>query len=84
MAKDILLADSIDRVAQVMRKHPRRDGDLRLERINPGIAAGQIHAAQEPSGLPRVPRDTALDLAERVGGGGFPPTRSARTTDERP
>ena len=47
MAKDVLLADSIDRVAEVMRKHPRRDGELRLERIPPGVAAGQIHAAVE-------------------------------------
>ena len=29
MAKDILLADSIDRVAEVMRKHPQGDGDSR-------------------------------------------------------
>jgi hypothetical protein len=35
MAKDILLADSIDRVAEVMRKHPQRDGELTLERIVP-------------------------------------------------
>jgi hypothetical protein len=47
MAKDILLGDSIDRVAQVMRKHPRRDADLKLEPIAPGIAAGQINAALE-------------------------------------
>ncbi|MGZ4232019.1 MAG: hypothetical protein ACXVVQ_11395 [Solirubrobacteraceae bacterium] len=47
MAKDVLLADSIDRVAEVMRKHPRRDGELRLERIEPGVAAGRIHAAVE-------------------------------------
>jgi hypothetical protein len=34
MAKDILLADSIDRVAEVMRKHPRGDGgaDARADR----------------------------------------------------
>ena len=47
MAKDVLLADSIERVAAVMRKHPRRDGELRLERIAPGVAAGRIHAAVE-------------------------------------
>ena len=47
MAKDILLADSIDRVAQAMREHPRRDGDLKLEPIVPGVAAGRIHAALE-------------------------------------
>ena len=47
MAKDILLADSIDRVAEVMRKHPRGDGELTLERIAPGVAAGRIAAAIE-------------------------------------
>lgn len=45
MAKDILLADSIDRVAAVMRKHPDEGGELTLERIEPGVAAGRIHAA---------------------------------------
>ncbi len=45
MAKDILLADSIDRVAAVMRKHPDESGELTLERIEPGVAAGRIHAA---------------------------------------
>jgi hypothetical protein len=47
MAKDILLADSIDRVAEVMREHPRGDGELALERIAPGVAAGRIDAAIE-------------------------------------
>jgi hypothetical protein len=47
MAKDILLADSIDRVADVMRKHPRGDGELTLEPIAPGVAAGRIYAALE-------------------------------------
>jgi hypothetical protein len=47
MAKDILLADSIDRVAEVMRTHPRSDGELTLERIAPGVAVGRIDAAIE-------------------------------------
>jgi hypothetical protein len=47
MAKDILLADSIDRVADVMRRHPDPGGELTLERIAPGVAAGRIHAAIE-------------------------------------
>lgn len=42
MAKDIRLADLIDRVAEVMRKH---GGELTLERLEPGVAAGRIHAA---------------------------------------
>ena len=44
MAKDILLADSIDRVAEVMRKHPRGDGELTLERIARGADAGRRRA----------------------------------------
>ena len=47
MATDILLADSIDRVAEVMREHPQLDGALALERVAPGVAAGQIHTAIE-------------------------------------
>ena len=45
MAKDILLADSIARVAEVIRKHPEQGGELVLEPIAPGVAAGRIHAA---------------------------------------
>lgn len=47
MAKDILLADSIDGVAEVMRRHPEPRGELTLEGIAPGVAAGRIHAAIE-------------------------------------
>ena len=47
MAKDILLADSIDRVAEVMRKHPERGGELTLESIAAGVAAGRIDLAIE-------------------------------------
>ena len=47
MAKDIPLADSIDLVAEVMRKHPRSDGELTLEPIAPGVAAGRIYEALE-------------------------------------
>ena len=47
MAKDIMVVDSIDGVAEVMRKHPEPNGALTLERISPGIAAGRIHAALE-------------------------------------
>ncbi len=47
MAKDVMVVDSIDGVAQVMRDHPEPNGTLKLERISPGIAAGRIHAALE-------------------------------------
>jgi hypothetical protein len=47
MAKDILLADSIERVEQIMRDKPDPDGKLRMEPLEPGVVAGQIHAAME-------------------------------------
>lgn len=47
MAKDLLLADSIDRVTEVMRRHPRDEGALRLEPIDPGVAAAEIQAAMD-------------------------------------
>ena len=47
MAKDIMVVDSIDGVAGVMREHPEPNGAVTLEGISPGIAAGRIHAALE-------------------------------------
>ena len=47
MATDVLLADSIDLVAEVVREHAPPEGDVKLERIAPGVAAGRIHAAIE-------------------------------------
>ena len=47
MAADVLLADSLERVEEVVREHRSEDGELRFERIEPGIAAGRIHAAVE-------------------------------------
>lgn len=47
MAKDILLADSIDRVAEVMAENPDQDGELRLEAVDPALAAAEIRAALE-------------------------------------
>ena len=47
VAKDILLADSIEAVERVMREHPPADGQLVLEPVAAGVAAGQIHAAIE-------------------------------------
>ncbi len=45
MAEDVLLADSIDRVEEILRQHPPPAGDVRFERVSPGVAAGRIHAA---------------------------------------
>jgi hypothetical protein len=45
MAKEILLADSIEPVAEVMRQNPGNHGELRLENVDPAVAAAEIHAA---------------------------------------
>jgi hypothetical protein len=47
MAKDILLADSIDRVAEIMRENPADDGEVRLDPIDPAAAAAEIHTAMD-------------------------------------
>lgn len=47
LATDILLADSIDRVAEVMGANPDPGKALRLDRFAPGVAAGRIHDAIE-------------------------------------
>jgi hypothetical protein len=47
LANDIMLADSIEDVERVMREHPADDGELSLDAIAPGVAAGRIHAAME-------------------------------------
>jgi hypothetical protein len=47
MAVDVLLADSIDLVSEIVREHPPPHGDIKLERIALGVAAGRIHAAIE-------------------------------------
>jgi hypothetical protein len=45
MAKDILLANSIEAVAEIMEKNPQDDGRLRLEPVDPPRAAAEIRAA---------------------------------------
>jgi hypothetical protein len=45
MAMDILLADSVDRVAEVMGERPEEYGELAVERVDPGVAGAQIRAA---------------------------------------
>ena len=55
MAKDILLADSIDRVAEIMRANPRDDGELRLEQIDMAVAAAEIRAAMELTEMTLAP-----------------------------
>jgi hypothetical protein len=46
LAKDILLAESIEQVAEAMGRHSNGDeAELELERTPPGVAAGLIRAA---------------------------------------
>lgn len=45
MAKDVLLADSIAQVEQVVLERLRDEEPLKLEPIEPGRAAGLVHAA---------------------------------------
>jgi hypothetical protein len=64
MATDVLLADSLDRVEEIVREHRRRGADVTLEQIPPGIAAGRIHAAVELTDLTWDPpvSDDYVDL----------------------
>lgn len=62
MAVDVLLADSLERVEEVIREQSSEDGEVRFERIEPGIAAGRIHAAVELTDMtwdPAVSEDYA-------------------------
>lgn len=47
IAKDVLLADSIEQVAQTLGDHPQSNGELLIEPLEPGVAAGLISAAIE-------------------------------------
>jgi len=85
MAKDILLADSIDLVSEVVREHPQPDGVMKLERIEPGAAAGRIHAAVELTDMtwdPPVSEDYA-DLRACRNGRSPRPARQSRSGTRR-
>ena len=92
MAKDILLVDSIDSVLEIVREHPQRDGDVRLERIAPGVAAGKIRAAIELTDMTWDPpvsddyadlRALALRRANETPGCVVPAERSEIPSAER-
>jgi hypothetical protein len=62
MAKDVVLADSIERVEEVVDQHPQPDGELRLDPVEPGQAAAQIRAAIDLTDMtvsPPVSKDYA-------------------------
>lgn len=78
MAKDILLADSIDRVEEIMLKNPEHAGKLRLEPVDAVEAGARIHAAMELTDMTLEPpvgedygrlRALALLRADELPGG---------------
>jgi hypothetical protein len=92
MAKDILLADSIDRVAEIMRGNPSEGGELRLDRIEPAAAAAEIHAAMELTEMTLDPpvseeyaalRALAMLRADEVPGVTSRPEREEMSVAER-
>jgi hypothetical protein len=92
IAKDILVADSIDAVEEIMREHPQPDGVLKLERVSPGVAAGLIHAALELTDMTWDPpvsedyadlRSLALMRADETGGYVVPADRDEMSGEER-
>jgi hypothetical protein len=92
MAKDLLLADSIDRVAEVMRRHPRDDGDLRLQSIYPAVAGAEIRAAMALTEMTLDPpvsddyaglRALAILRADEAPGGPAHPEREEMSAAER-
>jgi hypothetical protein len=92
MAKDILLADSVDRVAEVMRQHPGDDGELRLERIDPAVAAAEIHAAMDLTEMTLDPpvsdeyaglRALAMLRADEAPGGAMATQREEMPAEDR-
>jgi hypothetical protein len=92
MATDILLADSIDRVEEILRERPAPDGVVTLERIVPGIAAGRIHAAIELTDMTLDPvvsddypdlRALALKRADETPGLVVATERPEMRTEER-
>lgn len=92
MAKDILLADSIDRVAEVMRRNPADDAELRLERIDPAVAAAEIRAAMDLTEMTLEPpvsddyaslRALAMLRADEAPGGAMAPQREEMAAEDR-
>jgi len=92
MAKDILLADSIDRVAEAMRRNPRDDGELRLEQIDPAVAAAEIHAAMDLTEMTLDPpvsddyaglRALAMLRADEAPGGAMATQREEMPAEDR-
>jgi hypothetical protein len=92
MATDILLADSVDYVAEVMRRSAPDDGELRLEPIDPAVAGAEIHAAMDLTEMTIDPpvsddyaslRALAMLRADEVPGGGMVTEREEMPDEDR-
>jgi hypothetical protein len=92
MANDIMFADSIDQVAEIMRQSPSDDGELRLEQIDPAVAGAEIRAAMELTEMTLDPlvsdeyaglRALAMLRADEAPGGAVPSDRDDRPAEER-
>ena len=88
MAKDILLADSIDVVGEALRHNPPADGDVLFERIETADAAAEIAAAMELTEMtwdPPVSEDyAALRALARLRADEAPARAVRRDRDELP
>ena len=92
IAKDILLADSIDRVAEIMRANPHDDGELRLDQIDLAVAAAEIRAAMELTEMTLDPpvsddyaglRALAMLRADEAPGGAMATEREEMPAEDR-
>ncbi|MGH2879290.1 MAG: plasmid pRiA4b ORF-3 family protein [Solirubrobacteraceae bacterium] len=93
LAKDVLLAESIEQVAGAMGRHSvGEQGELELEQIEPGVAAGLIRAAIARTDMTWNPpvdddfwsgRALALLRAEQTPGVVEPPERTELSSKER-
>jgi hypothetical protein len=92
MATDILLADSVDHVAEVMRRSAPDDGELRLEQIDPAVAAAEIRSAIDMTEMTLDPpvseeyaglRALAMLRADEAPGGGMPAELEELSAEDR-
>lgn len=93
LAKDVLLAESIEQVAAAMNRYSAGEGaELELEQIEPGIAAGLIRAAIARTDMtwdPPVDQDfwsgraLALLRSDQTPGAVEPPEPTELSSEER-
>ena len=93
LAKDVLLAESIEQVADAIGRYSTGDeAELALEQIEPGVAAGLIRAAIARTDMTWDPpvdddfwsgRALALLRADQTPGAVDPPEATELSSDER-